>query len=500
MADRLLRHPVPYTNESIGNYVLRLCSENSCRVNQIAELIGFFLRGIDNFYGELKEKHIVRFSEVTGIDTKVIEDMTAKRFNFGYRNDYTSHTKAGVCPKCYSEESYERIHWKNELIKVCIDHEIYLVDECPRCKEKITINKLFYGKCECGLLISDIKSTKCDNEYVLKNQNILYQIFNIKSRVSLNESNMLFNTLSSMDYCNLLYHLQNIASQYADDLNNLETFLENDGGLNSSIIASQIMFDWPTGLINFLNILNCLDVNYIISTPSIKVSYEWLYELAYREEMVDRYMRIFNPLECLKLRSIYNIVYNYKEIYQPIMKYYFENNNKEKVKTKMNKYIYQNDYIELHVAIKIFFSIDGSDFRVKDFVRDYFQVVKFFDKEYINLEEILSFYDDIYTSCSLKFSDIKEIRSSYTCVTEQEKSDIYDAFEKKLAYDNLLKIISLDLNPLLFEKLKLDIDENNNFFQEWWSINIAKYNWKTSINGFLTINFETNEIILNDET
>ena len=178
MADRLLRHPVPYTNESIGNYVLRLCSENSCRVNQIAELIGFFLRGIDNFYGELKEKHIVRFSEVTGIDTKVIEDMTAKRFNFGYRNDYTSHTKAGVCPKCYSEESYERIHWKNELIKVCIDHEIYLVDECPRCKEKITINKLFYGKCECGLLISDIKSTKCDNEYVVLVYNCGHEKFN----------------------------------------------------------------------------------------------------------------------------------------------------------------------------------------------------------------------------------------------------------------------------------------------------------------------------------
>ena len=43
MVDRLLRHPVPYMNESIGSYVLRLYSENSCEVNQIARLINLNL-------------------------------------------------------------------------------------------------------------------------------------------------------------------------------------------------------------------------------------------------------------------------------------------------------------------------------------------------------------------------------------------------------------------------------------------------------------------------
>jgi hypothetical protein len=57
MAERLLRHPVPYINESIGSYILRLCSENSCKANQIADLIGFYhLRGIENYYRKLKEK------------------------------------------------------------------------------------------------------------------------------------------------------------------------------------------------------------------------------------------------------------------------------------------------------------------------------------------------------------------------------------------------------------------------------------------------------------
>jgi hypothetical protein len=135
MVDRLLRHPVPYKNESIGNYVLRLCSENSCKINQVTELIGLKWKSIENFYIKLKEENINKFSELTGIDVKVIEDMTLSRFRFQDHIDYRNCTEACVCPKCYSEISYERIHWKNKLIKVCIDHEIYLVDECPNCKK-----------------------------------------------------------------------------------------------------------------------------------------------------------------------------------------------------------------------------------------------------------------------------------------------------------------------------------------------------------------------------
>lgn len=75
MVDKLLRHPVPYINESIGNYVLRLCSENSCEVNQIADLIGLSGKSIENYYRKLKEENITKLSELTGIDVKVIEDI-----------------------------------------------------------------------------------------------------------------------------------------------------------------------------------------------------------------------------------------------------------------------------------------------------------------------------------------------------------------------------------------------------------------------------------------
>jgi hypothetical protein len=399
-------------NESIGSYVLRLCAENSCEVNQISDLIGLKLRGIGHYYRKLKEENIAKFSELTGIDIKVIDDMTTNRFSLNMYSDFSCRAEACVCPKCYSERSYERIHWKNNLIKVCVDHEIYLVDECPHCKEKITSNILLNGKCNCGLLISDFKYAKCVNEYLLENQKILYKIFDIKSRASLKECDLLYNALSGRDYCDLLCHLQNLAKQYVEGLNDLDILIDNDEGFKSNIIASWIILDWPANIISFLNYLNQLDIKYI-NRSFFEVDYEFR-----RYTVIDeRFMRIFNPLKCLKLEHISNIFFRYKEIYQSLMIYYFENINKENVKMKMDRYIYLNDYVELDIAIKIFFDIENSDNDIKQFVINYFHVYKFFDNEYLDLEEIFIFYDKIKRNSSSSFSDIEEISHYNTCTS-----------------------------------------------------------------------------------
>lgn len=441
MVDKLLRHPVPYINESIGNYVLRLCSENFCSVSQISNLIEFYnMRFVENYYRKLKEKNITNLSDLTGFDLDVIEDMTANRFCFDEKNDFSCRTEACVCPKCFSERSYERIHWKNKLIKVCLDHEIYLLDECPRCKEKITSNIIFNGRCNCGLLINDFKYSKCVNEYILRNQNILYQIFNIKSSASLEKNELLYNTISGEDYCKLLFHFQNLAMLYSDDLNDIGLFCDSDEGFISNIIASWIMIDWPVNITKFLDILNCLDIKYI-NRSSFEVNNELSFDAVYTDMIRDRFMRIFNPLECLKLRKgdISNIVFSYKEIYEPLMNFFYENSNKENVKLKMDKYVYLNNYVELDIAIKIFF--DTTNY-VDYFVKNYFHVYRFFNKEYLKLEEIFIFYNEIKKNCSASFSDIKEISYEYT----------------KFLYD--LRYFNIDLNDIIYISRKLKVRFN----------------------------------------
>lgn len=412
MVDKLLRHPVPYLNESIGNYILRLCSENSCEVKQIADMIGLRQRGIENFYRKLKEENITRLSELTGIEIEVIEDMTVNNLSFYKDIDFGRRSEACVCPKCYSERPYERIHWKNKLIKVCLDHEIYLLEECPRCKKMITSNVLFNGKCDCGLFVKDFYYAKCVNEYILQNQNILYQIFNIKSIAPLREGDLLHNTLSDKYYCILLYHLQKLALLYDEDLSDLGIFFKNDEGFKSFVIASWIMFDWPVNLIALLDILNCLDIKYI-NRSSFEVDNNLFFENVYTERINDRFKRIINPLECLKLMEISYIVFRNKEIYQPIMNYYYENFNKENIKKKMGRYIYLNNYVDLDVAIKIFFDINNSDSEIREFVINYFHIYEYFNKEYLNLEEIFVFYDKIKKNSSVSFSDIEKITCDY---------------------------------------------------------------------------------------
>lgn len=253
MANRLLRHPVPLINESIGNYVLRLCSENSCEVKHISDLIGFNPRGgIGHYYKKLKEKNITKFSELTGMDIKVIEDMTESRFSFDKKNDFGRGIYSSVCPECYREKSYERIHWKNELIKVCLDHESYLVDYCPRCNKEITSNILFSGQCNCGLLINDFNYERCVNKYILQNQNILYQIFNIKCKVPLKES-FLYNNISGENYCKFFVYLQYLPGFHAEKLKKFKIFTKTDKCNKRNVIASWIMIDWPLSLYEFVS-------------------------------------------------------------------------------------------------------------------------------------------------------------------------------------------------------------------------------------------------------
>ncbi len=414
MADRLLRHPVPYLNESIGNYVLRICSENSCELSQFASLIGFYhRRSIENYYNNLSKVHISKFYEITGIDIKSIEDMTEKRFRFDDYSDYRRGIHASVCPKCYSERPYERIHWKNKLISVCLEHEIYLVNKCPRCNNEITSNFLYNGKCDCGLPIKYFNYVKCINEYIIRSQKIMYQIFNIKTIVPLNENDFLYNTMSGKDYCIFFYHLQKLATLYDEDIKEIGTFCDVDDRYISNIFASWIILEWPVNLITILNILNDLDIKYINRSSFEDVDLYLYYD--YTDVIEEKFSRIFNPLECLKLKHFFitDIVFSYEEIYQPLMKYYYENSNRENVIKKMDKYIFLNKYVELDIAMKIFFDNHYAN-SAEHFIRKHFHIHVYSNKEYLSLEEIFNYYDKIKKNCSASYSDIKDISFEYS--------------------------------------------------------------------------------------
>lgn len=78
-------------------------------------------------------------------------------------------------------------------------------------------------------------------------------------------------------------------------------------------------------------------------------------------------------------------------------------------------------------------------------------------------------------------------------VTEDLET-IRNLFEKKLALENLTKIIDVE-NQEMYDKLVMDYGKTMRLFQEWWITNSQKYGWEGKN---WSIDFETSEIISND--
>lgn len=80
-------------------------------------------------------------------------------------------------------------------------------------------------------------------------------------------------------------------------------------------------------------------------------------------------------------------------------------------------------------------------------------------------------------------------------VTEEEKNEILQLFERRNGLNELAKILTPD-NDTLYQKLVKDLGETGIKFQSWWDRMAAKYQWEGSENGHWEINFDTCEINL----
>ena len=83
-------------------------------------------------------------------------------------------------------------------------------------------------------------------------------------------------------------------------------------------------------------------------------------------------------------------------------------------------------------------------------------------------------------------------------VTEQEKNEIQDLFERRNGLNELAMILTAD-NDALYEKLVKDMGETGLKFQNWWDTMANKYQWDSAEGGHWELNFETCEIYLIQE-
>lgn len=80
-------------------------------------------------------------------------------------------------------------------------------------------------------------------------------------------------------------------------------------------------------------------------------------------------------------------------------------------------------------------------------------------------------------------------------VTEEEKREIQQLFERRNGLNELAKIVTAD-NDMLYEKLVKDLGETGHKFQDWWNRMSVQYQWESHESGNWEIDFNTNDIYL----
>lgn len=86
-------------------------------------------------------------------------------------------------------------------------------------------------------------------------------------------------------------------------------------------------------------------------------------------------------------------------------------------------------------------------------------------------------------------------------VTEEEKKQVLDFYERKMGLEELLAampdlLLSKEAQDELYEKIVADTGKTKMNLESWWDNMQQKYNWKSADGGSWNIDFQTNEIIL----
>lgn len=55
-----------------------------------------------------------------------------------------------VCPACIADSAYLRHHWEHVYVTACTQHKLKLVDQCNACRQHLSPERMYIGRCSCG--------------------------------------------------------------------------------------------------------------------------------------------------------------------------------------------------------------------------------------------------------------------------------------------------------------------------------------------------------------
>lgn len=82
-------------------------------------------------------------------------------------------------------------------------------------------------------------------------------------------------------------------------------------------------------------------------------------------------------------------------------------------------------------------------------------------------------------------------------LTQEEIENLEELLEKKIALENLLKILSESQE--IYKKVNRDYKNIVEEYEKWWRDTSDKYIWESNDNSFRSIDFKSGKVYLVDE-
>jgi hypothetical protein len=147
----------PFRDEGPQGYLSRLSESNLLNTDELKSIgITFdydILLSNDILVDEAIDpdlhRHVAYISELWQSDHRV--------WNVQY---------ARFCPQCLTEHDYWRVEWELSFYDVCHHHQVWLVDQCSSCGNKLSWHRGQLSRCSCGSILRAEQSKQCPSSMV----------------------------------------------------------------------------------------------------------------------------------------------------------------------------------------------------------------------------------------------------------------------------------------------------------------------------------------------
>jgi hypothetical protein len=258
----------PYRDEGPQGYLLRLAENNLLTTQELTAI------GISFDYDFMLNQGILVSD---GLDPGLHRQMAFISMLWQSETRVWNTQYARFCPQCLAESGYWKTEWELNFYDVCHQHQVWLVDQCSSCGNKLKWNRTQLSRCSCGSILNAEQSTACPAN--------MADIANVMSAKILQQDNsalpLVLQKTDVEQTQRLIRYLGNYMSLAAGK-NPLK--MRQAGDLNHSwpvtSLAAEVIADWPNAFHNALTQLE--KQNRVDGRPSLNEVFGQAYHYVFK--------------------------------------------------------------------------------------------------------------------------------------------------------------------------------------------------------------------------